>query len=633
MLARTSRTHVSMRFPYKTGGARIVLRHHSNIAYRNTLRFPNMTSYPFERVWHRGRGIVFSPTRQQESVHSRTYITMESQGAAAWTQHPKDAIVEQALDDEADCSDSGNESFTTAVEYDEGYTAVGPVAGQRNLREELIKEEGLGAAVSVDTTISPKGPPVTSLAFNISAAAFAKAQQAPAGTPDSYWSHTFYRGRDVDGLEQNVKVHYCKSKHKMERVCQYFLDEKVLGFDLEWQPSASKSSGPRRNVSLIQLASPSRIALFHVALFPGADDDLMAPTFRQIMEDPDVTKAGVNIKGDCTRLRNWFDVGTRGTFELSNLYKLVKHSTSGRVDLVNKRLVSLATQVQDCLGLPMFKGPDVRSSDWSQALNMQQITYSAGDAYAGLQLYHVLDEQRMALTPRPPLPYHVEYNLPIRLAPGVTIPSPEELAELATPVQATATASGSMTPAASTMTAAAPAAAAVGGGGVTRQPAAIDTSQQATTQSTSASASAPPLSRSPWGTSDPTRNMDARVLAAESRVATYRASKTSMRTTPTSLRSYYLWHDNEGVGPEEVASILRVPPLQTNTVVGYVLEAIKLENLPFDKKRLRNEVLHLLPRDVMERRYPAIFKAAHQVDVAAGKSESDYAAAKSGWPL
>ncbi|KAG7111690.1 E3 ubiquitin-protein ligase CCNB1IP1 like [Verticillium longisporum] len=317
----------------------------------------------------------------------------------------------------------------------------------------------------------------------------------------------------------------------------------------------------------------------------------------------------------------------------NNLYKLVKHSTSGRVDLVNKRLVSLATQVQDCLGLPMFKGPDVRSSDWSQALNMQQITYSAGDAYAGLQLYHVLDEQRMALTPRPPLPYHVEYNLPIRLAPGVTIPSPEELAELATPVQATATASGSMTPAASTMTAAAPAAAAVGGGGVTRQPAAIDTSQQATTQSTSASASAPPLSRSPWGTSDPTRNMDARVLAAESRVATYRASKTSMRTTPTSLRSYYLWHDNEGVGPEEVASILRVPPLQTNTVVGYVLEAIKLENLPFDKKRLRNEVLHLLPRDVMERRYPAIFKAAHQVDVAAGKSESDYAAAKSGWPL
>ncbi|RXG49139.1 hypothetical protein VDGE_08427 [Verticillium dahliae] len=628
MLARTSRTHVSMRFPYKTGGAAIVLRHHSNIAYRHRFRFPNMTSYPLERVWHRGRGIVFSPTRQQESVHSRTYTTTESQGAAAWTQHPKDAIVEQALDDEADCSDSGNESFTTAVEYDEGYTVVGPIAGQRNLREELIKEEGLGAAVSVDTTISPRGPPVTSLAFKISAAAFAKAQQAPAGTADSYWSHTFYRGRDVDGLEQNVKVHYCRSKHKMEHVCQYFLDEKVLGFDLEWQPSASKSSGPRRNVSLIQLASPSRIALFHVALFPGADDDLMAPTFRRIMEDPDVTKAGVNIKGDCTRLRNWFDVGTRGTFELSNLYKLVKHSASGRVDLVNKRLVSLATQVQDCLGLPMFKGPDVRSSDWSQALNMQQITYSAGDAYAGLQLYHVLDEQRMALSPRPPLPYHVEHNLPIRLAPGVTIPSPEELAELTTPVQATATASGSMTAAA-----AAAAAASAGGGGVTRQPAATDTLQHATTQSTWASASAPPLSRSPWGTSNPARTMDARVLAAESRVATYRASRTSMRTTPTSLRSYYLWHDNEGIGPEEVAGILRVPPLQTNTVVGYVLEAIKLENLPFDKKRLRNEVLHLLPRDVMERRYPAIFKAAHQVDVAAGKSESDYAAARSGWPL
>ncbi|KAM0287435.1 hypothetical protein ACHAQH_000386 [Verticillium albo-atrum] len=575
-----------------------------------------MTSHIFERVWHHGRGIVFSPGRH-DPPHSQSYVTAAPQAAAAWTNGLRDATINQALEDEADCSDSGSESFTTAAEYIESDVAAEPLAGQQSLKEELFKEEGLGAAISVDTSTVMKSPPMTSLPFNISATAFSKAQQALAGSADSYWSHTLYRGRDANGSEQIVKIHYCKSKHTMENVCQYFLGEKVLGFDLEWQPNASRDSGPRRNVSLIQLASPSRIALFHVALFPGADDDLIAPTFRQIMEDPDVSKAGVNIKADCTRLRNWFDVGTRGIFELSNLYKLVKHSTSGRVDLVNKRLVSLATQVQDCLGLPMFKGSDVRSSDWSQALNMQQITYSAGDAYAGLQLYHVLDEQRRALKPMPPLPYHAEYNKPIRLAPGVTLPSPEELAELMFPSQITATATGSITATPQSITAA-------GGGGVTR-PAVTEPPQQPTPKSTSA----PPGTRSSWGTANLTRTLDARVLAAESRVATYRASKASMRTTPTSLRSYYLWHDNDGVGPEVVAEILRDPPLQTNTVVGYVLEAIKLENLPFDKKRLRNEVLHLLPKDVMERRYPVILKTAHQVDVALGKSQGDYAADKS----
>jgi ribonuclease D len=181
-----------------------------------------------------------------------------------------------------------------------------------------------------------------------------------------------YRGPAEDGIEKRVKVHYCKSKHTTERVCQYFLNEPVLGFDLEWVAEANRFQGPRRNVSLIQIASPSRIALFHVALFPKKDD-LVAPTFRKIMEDAEVTKVGVAIKADCTRLRKFLDVNARGIFELSHLYKLVKYSTSGQLKLVNKRLVTLATQVREHLHLPLFKGQDVRSSDWTQPLKMDQL--------------------------------------------------------------------------------------------------------------------------------------------------------------------------------------------------------------------------------------------------------------------
>lgn len=217
-------------------------------------------------------------------------------------------------------------------------------------------------------------PPFTPLKFKIPVEIFRKAKQAAEGTPESFWSYNLYRGPGANGApDSKIKVHYCKSHHTTERVLErYFMDEKVLGFDLEWSPFAGKRSGARQNVSLVQLASPSRIGLFHLAVYPKGDK-LVAPSLKKILEDPSITKTGVWIKGDCSRLKQYLDINARGTFELSHLYKLVKHSSSGEYNLINKHLVSLARQVQDCLELPMFKGQDVRASDWSKSLQMSQI--------------------------------------------------------------------------------------------------------------------------------------------------------------------------------------------------------------------------------------------------------------------
>lgn len=232
-------------------------------------------------------------------------------------------------------------------------------------------------AAATDAALPPKiplpSPPQTNLDYNVCPLAFEAAQHAKEGSGASYWSYKLYRGPlGEDGHARAVSVHYCTSKHTMERVSKYFVDEKVLGFDLEWFPQATKLSGPRMNCSVIQIASPSRVAIFHVAIFPEKDE-LVSPTFKHIMEDPDVSKVGVNIKADCTRMRGCLEVGTRGIFELSHLYKLVKFSPIGRADLINKRLVALGVQVQECLGLPLYKGGDVRSSDWSKRLNMDQV--------------------------------------------------------------------------------------------------------------------------------------------------------------------------------------------------------------------------------------------------------------------
>lgn len=205
--------------------------------------------------------------------------------------------------------------------------------------------------------------------------AFYAAKKATAGTPESFWSYTMYRGPvGEDGKEQRVKIHYCRSKHTMERVCkEYFMDEPVLGFDLEWMVDSTKKQGARRNVSLIQLASPSRVALFHTAIFSDKDIVALGPNFKHIMESPDILKTGVAIKGDATRLRNFFEIDSRGLMELSHLYKLVTLSRSGEFKAINRKLVTLATQVQDFLHLPLYKGQDVRGSDWSKPLTMEQI--------------------------------------------------------------------------------------------------------------------------------------------------------------------------------------------------------------------------------------------------------------------
>jgi hypothetical protein len=274
-------------------------------------------------------------------------------------------------------------------------------------------------------------PPEPCNAFSIPESIFRTAKKAAKGTPDSFWTYALYRGPE----SKKPTIHYCKSVETTERVIQkYFANQKVIGFDIEWAFDFVKyfripNPGPRKALSLIQIASEDRIGLFHIAQYPKRKNEtpesLVAPALRKIMEDPGVSKLGVAIKADCTRLRKQLGINAQGLFELSHLYKLVKFSESKDTHLINKTLVSLATQVQDHLHLPLFKG-EVRGSDWTQSLTWEQITYAASDPYAAVQLYYVLDAKRKRLQPTPPLPWHAELGLPIRVADCIEIPTDEE---------------------------------------------------------------------------------------------------------------------------------------------------------------------------------------------------------------
>lgn len=97
---------------------------------------------------------------------------------------------------------------------------------------------------------------------------------------------------------------------------------------------------------------------------------------------------------------------------------------------------------------------------------------------------------------------------------------------------------------------------------------------------------------------------DIRIVAAEDDAKQYHDNTKNARVTVSTLRSYFLWYDNESLTPEAIAALLRTPPLKTNTVVSYILESIIAEKLPYSKERLRTEVLsHLAPEARLGTRY------------------------------
>ncbi|KAL6716264.1 hypothetical protein ACLMJK_005830 [Lecanora helva] len=402
------------------------------------------------------------------------------------------------------------------------------------------------------------------LGFHIPKAKLQTAMHAAPSSPSAYWRYDLYEG--PGGAFDKVKVHYCKNIEDTERVAKLFLNEEVIGFDIEWSTNASFKDGIKKNVALIQIASEQRVTLFHIARYPNAEiiDDFVAPSLKQLMESPEITKVGVSIRADCTRLRKHLDIHSHGLFELSHLYKLVKYST-GDVKKINKHLVSLADQVQEHLHLPLWKG-EVRSSDWSQDLNYQQVQYAVSDTYAGFQLFHVLEAKRKTLDPTPPRPAHAELNLPIKLADGYTVAASDETIETTEDAVEYPDLSSEISV-----------------DGLTHDVENLmvrDSDSDSTTQPPSQSAQA--TSPKEKSTSLPD---SPELTLAQDWVAQYKAVQPTTSAKPAELRAYALWH-TQNLDVPTVAKLMRKPPLKNASVAGYVGRAVQSEGLPFRLERL-----------------------------------------------
>lgn len=183
---------------------------------------------------------------------------------------------------------------------------------------------------------------------------------------------------------------------------------------------------------------------------------------------------------------------------------------------------------------------------------------SASDAYAGIQLYHVLDSRRQKMDPCPDRPYHLETGRPI--------PLPD-------------------------------------------LPASSDSDISLSDDSR----------KTHWRLKTASPNIDiqdSRITAADELAIGYRSNQDNgnVKTPRAALRSYYMWYHNLDLQPTAMAAMLRSPPLKTTTVTSYILDSIIAENLPYDSHRLREEVMAELDIEVAQGPKYATLYAACQPD-------------------
>ncbi|KAK5681507.1 hypothetical protein LTS10_006039 [Elasticomyces elasticus] len=453
------------------------------------------------------------------------------------------------------------------------------------------------AALSTDDSSTLSTMPLT---YRIPTADYRDAVKASPNTNAAYWSYHLYKNAAGHG----PTVHYCTKLDQAERVLQdHFRHQPVLGFDIEWEMRASKTSSAKQNVSLIQVACEDRICLIHVANFPGTQPDELVPaTLREILESDQVVKAGVNIGGDARRMREYLNVDMRGQFELSYLFKVV---TFSRKD-INRSLkgASLAAQVQSALLLPLNKG-EVRVSSWSKKLPKEQADYSASDAYAGFQLFHALEAKRLKMDPTPPRPAFRELEEPLVLGDGTVLrpqpykpraPAAEGKADELDDDAGEEFFDALETQATLDTTADTKAGASVSNDAV-QYPVlpSLDPPADAAAPSTGGEANTTSFSLPLRPAPSITPEMD----AANNWIVIHKSRQRTVQAKDSSLRAYFWWH-MQGNTVAQTAALARDPPLAHTTVASYILEATRWEELPYDTNRMKI-VLEILPRSVWSR--------------------------------
>lgn len=155
------------------------------------------------------------------------------------------------------------------------------------------------------------------------------------------------------------------------RHCKQF---PAIGFDCEWVTVNNE----RRKVALIQLCSSQGLcALIRICKFK---DQKIPIELRELLEDPDIIKAGITPYNDAKLLLEDYAISMYGTFDLRFLALLAKQKAEG-----------LGKLSKSILDIELDKSWRIRCSDWEiEHLTPQQVDYASMDAFVAVEIFRKL---------------------------------------------------------------------------------------------------------------------------------------------------------------------------------------------------------------------------------------------------
>ncbi|CAO3659910.1 unnamed protein product [Umbelopsis ramanniana] len=189
---------------------------------------------------------------------------------------------------------------------------------------------------------------------------------------------------DVIDYSETHKLFCTKSPTHTNTIIRKMVKEgKVFGLDLEWRPTFIKG-GKENKTALVQLCNSTSILIIQISRMGVFPHEL-----KGLLQNRDILKTGVNIKGDALKLYRDFRILTNGLVELGTLARAT-HAE----ELQGYKGLSLRLLCAIFLDKSLPKG-NTRVSRWdAPVLSSKQKQYAADDAYASFAVYQAINDRR-----------------------------------------------------------------------------------------------------------------------------------------------------------------------------------------------------------------------------------------------
>lgn len=174
----------------------------------------------------------------------------------------------------------------------------------------------------------------------------------------------------------NITIIHADDFNHLALICELFRKEKVIGLDTETKPRFTRGEY-KHPVALLQLSSATMVCLIRLFTFLKTPEKL--EPLKQLLNDKEVLKVGVDINNDALALKADYNMQVRSMVDLRTLSKAK-----------GIPVLSLSKIYATLFGKRISKSQ--RLSNWEDSiLTTPQITYAALDAYAGLQIFNKLE--------------------------------------------------------------------------------------------------------------------------------------------------------------------------------------------------------------------------------------------------